>query len=273
MNNNGTVRIVPVLALLVIILGMSATQASAALQVKRRHVITYSTDFEHVTMKTAHELNMGINNWIEFGGNGGASAWMEGLDRKTPGISCYSGTRCVGMELTNITLSRRAQFQVLPVVGSEYSVSVWLYIPSDWALVRTGSTWDWYEIANPYMHTTGAPYTAVWINQRKALPTNYNIQMGGRDPANNLFTLDTADNFALPLGRWFNLRYYVHLDTNGTNGRVIVWLDGKLISDRTGLQTGGFYETSIAKIYYSTADKTSHRIWVDDLEIWDGLPW
>ena len=56
---------------------------------------------------------MGIDNWFEFQGDGGATMWMEGLDRKTPNINCHSGTRCVGMELTDITKSRRNEFDII----------------------------------------------------------------------------------------------------------------------------------------------------------------
>lgn len=32
----------------------------------------YSTDFENVTKKDANRFNMGIDNWFEFQGDGGA---------------------------------------------------------------------------------------------------------------------------------------------------------------------------------------------------------
>ena len=256
-------RAVSILVIFAIAVAMPVTQAYAGLQVMRR---VFTTDFEGVTKRDANRLNMGIDNWFEFGGDGGAAMWMEGLDRNTPNISCHSGSRCVGMELTDITKSRRNQFDVRPVVGFGYSVSVWLYLPQDWGLHAPGINWNWYEIANPYMHTNGAPYGAVWIRQPDITQSNFNLRVGGRDPQENIFTLDQVD-FALPRGRWFNLRYEVHLDA--ANGTMRVWVDNELVSDRTGLQTGGFqgWETVVAKIYYETTDVTPHQIWVDDLGI------
>ena len=214
---------------------------------------------------------MGIDNWFEFQGDGGAAMWMEGLDRNTPGITCHSGSRCVGMELTDITKSRRNEFNILSnaLVGSKYSVSVWLYLPKGWGLHVPGIDYNWYEIANPYMHANGAPYTAIWIRQPNITQPNLNLEVGGRNPQGNQLQVDQIKDFPLPIGRWFNLQYYVSLDS--TNGAIEVWVDGKLVCDRTGLQTEGTADwlTTIAKIYYDTRDTFStYQIWVDDLEIY-----
>lgn len=37
---------------------------------------------------------------------------MQGLDKETPNIHCYSGNRCVGMELTDIAKSRRNRLSI-----------------------------------------------------------------------------------------------------------------------------------------------------------------
>jgi hypothetical protein len=231
--------------------------------------LVYSTDFEQVTKRDANRLNMGIDNWLEFGGVGGATMWLEGLDRQTPGIKCHSGIRCLGMEVTDITKSRRAQFGIYPgpLVGKGYFISVWILLPADWGLHAPKS--NWYEIVNPYYNGSDAPYTAVWINQPDPAQSKFNIETGGRDPSGNVFTLDTAVDFPLPRGRWFNIQFSVLRDA--VNGALKVWVDGKLVSDRRGLAVAlTTLIVVVGKIYYETTDTTPHQIWVDDLEIYNG---
>ena len=237
--------------------------------------LVYRTDFENVTKQDAHRLNMGISNWFEFGGDGGAAMWMEGLDRQTTGITCHSGSRCVGMELTDITNSRRSEFDLYPTIaGNEYFVSVWLYLPADWRLHTPN---NWYELANPSFTNgpTFRPYSAIHISQPDITKDVFNLDLDDRGTGNVLRNYAHVSNFALPRGRWFNLQYYVLL--HPTNGTVKVWIDGALLFDINNLSTKSpsvaEWSTSIAKIYYDTSDTFSpYRIWVDDLEIYNAQP-
>jgi hypothetical protein len=240
----------------------------------------YSTDFENVTKASANTLNMGINNWFEFqaqssGSGGGATMWMEGLDRQTPGITCHSGTRCVGMELTDITKSRRNEFNLLNiqnVVGDELFVSVWLYLSADWPIQGSSSNWSWYEIVNPFFSggPSYVPYTAIHIRQ----DPNFRLTTNYVDLTHTEHMLDSNPDFPVPRGRWFQVQYYVLRST--TNGVLKVWFDGRLVTDRSGIQTKGSteeYFTTPAKIYYNTDSRlSSFKIWVDDLQIYSTQP-
>jgi hypothetical protein len=237
----------------------------------------YSTDFENVTVLDANRLNLGIDARFYFEGEGGASMWMEGLDRKTPGFTCHSGTRCLGMELTNITKSRRNEFNIMHLenlVGDELFISVWLYLPAGWKLQPPNG--DWYEIVNPYCTDvpSNLPCTAIQIFQTSPTPT-FDMDLMQRDTSDNLTHLQNVANYPLPLGRWFNVQYYVY--RNISNGAIKVWIDGALLYNVTGISTKNpsiaQWFTTPAKIYYGKSDTFSpYRMWVDDLEIYNTLP-
>jgi hypothetical protein len=239
----------------------------------------YSTDFEHVTKKDANRLNMGIDNWFEFGGDGGASIWMEGLDRNTSGITCHSGNRCLGMELTDITKSRRNQFGIYNLqnlgITDQYFVSEWLYLPGDWRLHLPMGRWNWYELSNPdgAAGPTFGPYTSIHIIQRDPTVDVFELNFDQVDTTGTQTTLKVIPNYALPRGQWVNLQYYVF--RHPTNGIVRVWIDGTLLWDGENIATKNpsiaDWLTIPAKIYYETSDTFSpYRIWVDDLEISNG---
>jgi hypothetical protein len=244
----------------------------------------YGTDFESVTRLDAHALNMGIPNWFEFQGDGGASMWMEGLDRMTPGVTCHSGSRCVGMELTDISKSRRNEFDIPHLenlVGDELFVSVWQYLPADWRLHCTScADWNWYSNVVPFQ--TGAPdwqpYLAIQISQPDITKDIFNLNFDYRGITGKLSTLRTlreTSDFPLPRGRWFNVQYYVY--RHPTNGVLKVWIDGTLLFDANNISTKDpstiDWLTTVGKIYYDMHDTFSpYRIWVDDLEIYNTQP-
>lgn len=132
-------RLTLILLVLAIVLGMSTVPSYAALAVKRKGTVVFKTDLENVVKSDATTLNIPVDNYFNFGGGAGATMWMEGLDRQTSGITCHSGNRCVGMEITNVTMSRRNQFSIVNLqnlVGQELFVSVWLYLPVDLAITH-----------------------------------------------------------------------------------------------------------------------------------------
>jgi hypothetical protein len=262
------------LVLSFVIISQFPVQSLASLQVNATSPLIYSTDFSSVTRQDAHHLNMGISNWFEFSGDGGATMWMEGLDRATPGIACHSGGRCVGMEVTDITKSRRSEFDIFPTIpGNSYFVSVWLYLPSDWQLHVSN---NWYEIADPCATNgpTYLPYSSIHMIQPDLAKPVVNSNLDNRGIDGIQRTYDQSQNLAVPRGRWFNLQYYVILDPN--SGTVQIWIDGSLQLESTSIPTQNTSEslkTTIAKIYYTSTDNYSpYRLWVDDLEIYNALP-
>jgi len=271
-------------SLILVIFGLAAIQPimgtstqSYTLQVKAASLPVFRTDFENVTVLDANHLNLGIANYFEFGGSGGASMWMEGLDRTTPGITCHSGSRCVGMELTDITKSRRAEFNIhnlQNLVGNELFVSVWLYLPADWRMhIEDG----WWELADPSFagSPTYAPYSTVSIDQPHTVNPYWNLRVAGRDINQQPVQRGWLSDYALPRGQWFNLQYYVLRDQ--TNGIVRVWIGGTLLFNinNAALANPNITEwfTTPAKIYYDLTDTFSpYRIWVDGLEIYNTQP-
>ena len=243
--------------------------------------LVYRTDFEGVTKRDANRLNMGIDNWFEFQGDGGAAMWMEGLDRNTPGITCHSGSRCVGMELTDITKSRRNEFDIeglQSLVGDELFVSVWLYYPAEWQLHLPPDLpqhpTNWWTLVDPFFADSPAylPYGEVHVMQKDSTLQVFDLDFDIRNINSDLVTLKEVPHYPLPLGRWFNVQYYVsHHETNGT---MRVWIDGVLLFNGMNISTKNSsiadWFTTPAKIYYDTRDTFSpYQIWVDDLEIYN----
>jgi MYXO-CTERM domain-containing protein len=179
------------------------------------------------------------------------------------------------LEVFDITQSRRAEFDIFPdaLVDDEFFASVWLYLPENWSLNVPGIDWNWYELANPFS-SGGAPYSAIHIVQPDIDEAVFDLSIDFRDDSGVMRVLDRVDDFPLPRGRWLNVAWYVY--RSATDGQQRVWLDGVLVSYQRGFNTinpdsDSFY-TIIAKIYHETGDTVPHQLWVDDLELYEGLP-
>lgn len=235
----------------------------------------YATSFEGVSTQDAHRLAWDMPHWFEFAarhredgghgdGEGGARMWVETT-------FAHTGSNCIGMELFDISKSRRCEFVIYPdeLVGSEYYIECWLYLPATWGLFAPGIDWDWYELANPYAYA-GKPYAALHIRNPDATQGWYSVALAARGRRGQLRTLGEL-RLPVPKGRWFHVMYYVKRDK--TNGAVTIWFDGMVVAEARGLAThhrshNRRLTISLAKIYYERSDTVPHHLWLDDLTVY-----
>lgn len=180
-------------------------------------------------------------------------------------------------------------FQLLPVseAGDLY-MSFWLKFQPDLAQqmsdlppgpgVNGGGTWraffEWktgtpgqddgdYRVA-AYVLTYGGgtPYWAV---------SGDNVAGGGYPLVNN-WSVENRSGVPVPEGAWFKFEAFWHR-SSGTDGRIWMAVDGRVIADRHGANTG-HRKLGINRIFwnlYSGGRLPIHQ-WVDDVQIWDGFP-
>ena len=238
-------------------------------------ILKYKTDFETVSKIGEHNLDLSIPHYFTFQGDGGASMWVEGLDRVN-GPAARSGSRSIGMELTDITSSRRNEFNIFDIrslAGDDILVSVWLYLPSDWGLHSPDIDENWYEIVSLFgqVDEPWNPYIAVHIGERGMGGGSevFDVHVNRRDlETGNLENLGSITNFSLPRGRWFNIKWELH--RHDTDSRITIWFDDQLITDKSGIGlhlSNDNYKITIGKIYYDITDTIPHYLWIDDLEI------
>lgn len=264
-----------VLAVIVIVIASGAFAAlSPALQ----------TDFEGTRFTDPHRLDLPLKNWFEFAarhredggkgsGEGGASARIaEGEGR--------DGGRALALEVSDITKSRRAEFNVWPPAdtANEFSVSVWLKLPEDFALRAPGIDWNWMEFCVLGSELIESPRGRRWSYLRLTIdhpdPDRpvFHLALGGRRGNDHAqYLLGKVNDFPLPRGRWFNVHYC--LKRNPSAGAVKVWVDGRLIFDLRDIPTteaGTDFKISPAKLYYERTDTHPKEMLVDDLTIWPG---
>jgi hypothetical protein len=237
----------------------------------------YSTDFESVTKKNRNSLNMGIDNYFDFDGSN-VTVFMDDGTLREDSPAPHSGHRDVCLDVDS---GYRNEFNLINMenlVDSELFISVWLYLPKDFQMSLSQD--NWLELIDPLFTASPAyaPYFAVMVT-RSTSDSGYGLRLVQRDVNNVFSVLQTVPYIDLPVGQWFNIQYYVFRDA--TNGVIKVWLNDPArqndpILDKSDLHmtnpnVNGWF-TTIAKIYHDIQDKSTYRLWVDDLEVWNGLP-
>ena len=243
-------------------------------QVPESFVVFASTSFEGMTKIDEHRLDWDFPHWFEYAamhredggegdGEGGARMWVDTEKSRT-------GVASIGMELSDIRRSRRAEFAIFldGLPSDEYFLSYWLYLDDEWGLFHPRGE-DWYEIGNPYSFG-GRPYSAIWIYSPDAEQKVFAVELGGRHADGSKYHAGRKKGFELPRNRWFQIVSYVKLDE--TSGAVRLWIDGDLVGSVSGIPTRDRKDArlgaSVAKIYHDREDKVPKRIWIDDLEIY-----
>ncbi len=225
----------------------------------------------------------------------GCIAWVEdALDPTTGAPVPRSGRYCIGLrtpsgagrplrselELTHLDgSSGMGGIPGINLAGKEVFVSTWLYLPSDWTLGTT-SDYDWYEIVNCYcVNSGGYPRICVHIHHSGGV---WSFAVEYDDNTSWHGIIGEIDNFVVPLGEWFNLRWWFTQQISG--GRLKFWIKTSVYDEffdsinnfPDGLQTLGSSSSNIVivgKSYLNNlASGTEHKIWVDDVEVWDGIP-
>ena len=213
---------------------------------------------------------------------GGGTYWFE------TGFA-HSGSQCLALRTPASTSSSlRSEFELNYLhqwsgIGDEIYVSVWLYLPSDWDLRRSG--YNWYEIINTFVDWSqssngGYPRTCIHIHKPNGPDGPFNIQVEWANGAGQGDVLGEIQNFQVPRGEWFNVKYYVYRHVS--NGIIKVWLTTSyygtdyVLCDVSGIQTmlsssGGNWFTVPAKTYLD-GDGYEHVIYADDIEVWNHIP-
>ncbi len=232
----------------------------------------FSTNFETETKISSNELSWALPHWVDLSNY--ASFGVEGRDKNTVGAPApHSGLYSILLDVPATSDStKRAEIDLNSMeslVADELFVSVWIYLPSDWALTSGG----WWELADPYM-TQNDPTSHYWPYMA--------LQIWESGGSYQLILKRLAENgaasYPVPaqtwtpiVGQWFNLKYYVY--RNLTNGRVKVWINNVLKFDVSGFPTKHStftgWMTNPTKAYYNENDDTLHRMWVDDLQIFN----
>ena len=93
---------------------------------------------------------------------------------------------------------------------------------------------------------------------------------GDKDPQHPVWEIDNR-TVPVPINKWFLTEFYWHW-SNGNDGRALWKVNGQVIGDHHGPTTRNSKPIDFIILTQIYGNKNPKYQWIDDIEIWDGLP-
>ena len=93
---------------------------------------------------------------------------------------------------------------------------------------------------------------------------------GDSNPQNSIWEIDNY-TVPIPMGEWFLTEFYLHW-SDGNDGRALWKINGKVIGDHYGPTTRNSKPIDFIMLTQIYGDANPKYQWIDDIEIWDGIP-
>ena len=138
-----------------------------------------------------------------------------------------------------------------------------LFQPDKWRAIFEYKTKDYKEnrskgfrlIAYIYTDDEGIPY---WHWQ------------GDKDPEHSIWEIDNK-TVPVPVNKWFLTEFYWHW-SEGDDGRALWKVNGQIIGDHYGPTTRNSKPVDFIILTQIYGDANPKYQWIDDIEIWNGIP-
>ncbi len=93
---------------------------------------------------------------------------------------------------------------------------------------------------------------------------------GDRDPEHPVWEIDNK-TIPVPLNKWFKTEFYWHW-SEGDDGRALWKVNGQIIGDHYGPTTRNSKPIDFIILTQIYGDANPKYQWIDDIEIWSGIP-
>jgi hypothetical protein len=98
----------------------------------------------------------------------------------------------------------------------------------------------------------------------------YWVWQGDRDPQHPIWEIENR-KIPVPMGKWFLTEFYWHW-SEGKDGRALWKVNGQIVGDHSGPTTRNHKPIDFIMLTQIYGNANPKHQWVDDIEIWDGLP-
>ena len=170
------------------------------------------------------------------------------------------------------------QLTSMTVEDQKFYVSMWMKVD---ATSFTGN--NRYRVIWEYKtyNYDNAPGTGFRVAAYMNMDSNGNEQWvlkGDDGPGNNgtIYWQSSRRDIPFPKDKWFKLEYFVDFVSDGSKtGRVLMKINDEIIADMTNVKTARQGGDPMRTLFLSTVYGANGPIhaWVDDIEIWDNVPY
>jgi hypothetical protein len=161
-------------------------------------------------------------------------------------------------------------YEILNIRQGKKDLYIKYWIKMDSAgLVQTNMWRTFFEYkTKDYANNEGFRLIAFVYTDNDGIP--YWHWQGDADPQNPVWEIDNRD-IPVPLNQWFLTEFYWHW-SNGNDGRALWKINGEIVGDHHGATTRNNKPIDFIMLTQIYGNANPKHQWVDDIEIWSGLP-
>ena len=161
-------------------------------------------------------------------------------------------------------------YEILDITEGESDLYVKFWIKMDAESLTQIDKWRTFFEYKTKDYAAGTGFRLIAFIYTDAQGNPYWHWQGDANPQNAVWEIDNT-TVPVPMNEWFLTEFYWHW-SEGNDGRALWKVNGQVIGDHYGPTTRNSKPIDFIILTQIYGDGNPKHQWIDDIEIWDGLP-
>ena len=161
-------------------------------------------------------------------------------------------------------------YEILNITEGRKDLYIKYWIKIDSSSITKPNMWRTFFEWKTKDYAEGTGFRLISFIYADKNGTPYWHWQGDANPSNAIWEIDNT-NIPVPTNEWFLTEFYWHW-SDGDDGRALWKINGKVVGDHYGATTRNSKPIDFIMLTQIYGNSTPKYQWIDDIEIWDGLP-
>ena len=161
-------------------------------------------------------------------------------------------------------------YEILNITDGRKDLYIKYWIKLDTASLRKKNKWRTFFEFKTVDYAKGSGFRLISFIYTDDNGKPYWHWQGDKNPNHAIWEIDNK-SVPVPMNEWFLTEFYWHW-SEGDDGRALWKINGQVIGDQSGPTTRNSKPIDFIMLSQIYGDSNPKFQWVDDIEIWDGMP-
>ena len=164
----------------------------------------------------------------------------------------------------------QSPYEILDITDGRRDLYIRYWIKLDQSSLTQPDMWRTFFEWKTKGYASGSGFRLISFIYTDADGKPYWVWQGDRDPEHPIWEIENR-KIPVPMGKWFLTEFYWHW-SEGKDGRALWRINGQVVGDHFGPTTRNHKPIDFIMLTQIYGNANPKHQWVDDIEIWDGLP-
>jgi len=164
----------------------------------------------------------------------------------------------------------QSPYEILDITDGRRDLYIRYWIKLDRSSLTQPNKWRTFFEWKTKGYANGSGFRLISFIYTDADGKPYWVWQGDFDPEHPIWEIENR-KIPVPMGKWFLTEFYWHW-IEGRDGRALWRINGQVVGDHFGPTTRNHNPIDFIMLTQIYGNANPKHQWVDDIEIWDGLP-